>query len=185
MKKIFVCAVALCACSCVFAGLVADAGGDYLINPGEEITLIGSSPDFWPGAGQPCHIDISPYYGTGSYDDVCFEWHIDDILISSQTNGMPGPQLSYDYLINELGLGSGEHTVQIYTHWTRYVSNTFPPGYIPRLPPASPYNGEDLPPSPPLDSSDSALLFISENSNVPEPATMLLLLIGASILRKK
>jgi hypothetical protein len=184
MKKIFVCVVALCAYSCAFGGLFADAGGDYLINLGEEITLAGSSPDLWPGGGQPCHIDISDFYGAGSYDDVRFEWYVDDAFICSQTSGMVNPLISYDYLVGDLNLDCGQHTISMYAYWMRYASNSFPPGSIHPPPPAQPYGDGDLPPYPPCESFDTAVLFIADNT-VPEPATMLLLTLGGVLLRKR
>jgi hypothetical protein len=135
------------------------AGGDYEIAPGGAVTLSGG---------------YIPCVPSPSIDFVSWSWSVDTVNVGSGGGwGNPGwgvavdclsPQLSYDYLVTDLGLAPGSHTVtlDVLVGWHFMNDPTLEMGQ------------QDTA------GSDTVTLAI-----IPEPTTLLLLGLGGVVLRKK
>ncbi len=77
----------------------ADAGGPYSIAPGQFVLLDSSQSYFADYGWNPAASLLSP-----DDNDMVVEWKIDDISV--------GPNVSFDYLVNTLGLDYGIHTLR-------------------------------------------------------------------------
>ncbi len=84
--------------------LLADAGGPYVISPGQSVNLDCSNSYFVGRYGWNPASSLQPLFSLRT------EWKIDGIRVGDRVSEL----ITFDYLVNTLGLGYGVHNIELF-----------------------------------------------------------------------